>query len=525
MKINYSRVFRRLAEQHGSAPALINCERNRQFSFSDLHQLSNRIANFINGELGLVKDERYLLILENDNLSLMHLWTILKCAASAVFTNVRDPVEEHLRIARFVNAKAVFIEGSMVELYAPAYQALGIPIVVVDPPSATIPGLIDFWERVNASSDADPDLEIEFRTHYPLLRFTGGTTGIPKCAAYSAENLSYMAESFNAIEDKLFHRDTRVLHFAPLSHGTNMLLMPTFLAGGCNLTQNQPDIELWRTMVERHRVTTSFLVPTLLYRLATLQLQQPRNLASLQTLVYGAAPMSPDKLIELQQAFGNIFVQAYASTESPCVVAALPRRLHRGDSESDRKRLGAAGLPTPGVEIRIVDGEGRDVTCGEAGELWIRHRGIISGYHNNPQQTVEEFTDGWWKSGDIGRIDEEGLLYLVDRKKDMIITGGFNVYASEVETALNSHPAVMMAAVVGIPSPEWGEAVLAEVIRRPNESISEQALIEHVKQAIGAIKTPKRIVFVDQLPLSAVGKVLRRKVHEKYWSDQARGIG
>src|SRR5271163_972145 len=510
-KINFPRIFRRLAEQHGDAPALINTERDRRFSFSELHLLTNKIANMMRETLGLGQGDRYLLILENDNLSLLHLWTIFKGPASAVFTNVRDPLPEHLRMIAFVKPKCVFIEAGMAPNYAPPLNALGIKVVVMDtPPFAA--DTYDFWSLVAGASDAEPDFEIDCHTHTPLYRFTGGTTGAPKCAAYTYDNLAFINDSLYAIEDKVFSAATRMLHFAPLSHGSFLLLMPTFFAGGCNLTQNMPDVELWRTVVERHRVTTSFLVPTLLYRLAVLQQQTPRDLASLHSILYGAAPMSPDKMVELRAAFGDVFIQAYCSTEAPGAVCALPKRFHTSGSDAERRRLVAAGLPTAGVEIKIANDDGSEAAAGEPGEVWIRHRGVIKGYFDNPEQTAKEFADGWWKSGDIGRIDAEGLLYLIDRKKDMIISGGFNIYASEVEVAINSHPAVLMSAVIGIPSTEWGEAVHAEVMLRPGEAVDAKALIGHVKVAIGAIKAPKSIAFVTELPLSAVGKVLRRKV-------------
>jgi fatty-acyl-CoA synthase len=523
-KVNFSRIFRRLAEQHGEAPALINTERNRRYSFNELHALTNRIANMMRETLGLAAGDRYMLILENDNLALIHLWTIFKAPASAVFTNVRDPLAEHLRMVAFVKPKCVFVEAAMAASYAAPLHALGIKIVVVDTPPTAVPDTYDFWSLVAASSDAEPEFEIDCHKHTPLYRFTGGTTGTPKCAAYTYDNLAFINDSLYAIEDKVFSSATRMLHFAPLSHGSFLLLMPTFFAGGCNLTQNVPDVELWRTVVERFRVTTSFLVPTLLYRLAVLQQQTPRDLASLESVLYGAAPMSPDKMVELRAAFGDVFIQAYCSTEAPGAVCALPKRFHKSGSEAERRRLVAAGLPTAGVEIKIANDDGSEVAVGEPGEVWIRHRGVINGYFDNPEQTAKEFVDGWWKSGDIGRIDGEGLLYLIDRKKDMIISGGFNVYASEVEIAINSHSAVLMSAVIGVPSTEWGEAVHAEVVLKPGKDVDEKALIAHVKVAIGAIKAPKSIAFVTELPLSAVGKVLRRKVQDKYWQGSARRI-
>ena len=525
-KVDFSRLFRRLVEQHGDAPALINTERDRRYSFRELHALTNRIANMMRDGLGLGEGDRYLLILENDNLSLMHAWTLLKGPASAVFTNYRDPLDEHLRIAEFIKPKCVFIEAALAARYAGPMQDLGAVVVVLDPPPEPAPGALDFWPLVEAASDADPGVEIDRLAHNPLYRFTGGTTGTPKCAAYTYDNLAFITDSFGLIEDRLFSSATRMLHFAPLSHGSFLLLLPTFFAGGCNLTQNIPDVEAWRANVEAHRATASFLVPTLLYRLAALQQQSPRDLGSLASVLYGAAPMSPDRLVELQAAFGDIFIQAYASTEAPGAVSVLPRRLHKNGDEADRRRLTSAGLVTPGVEVKIADDQGRELPAGETGEIWIRHRGVIAGYWGNPGQTAKEFQDGWWISGDIGRLDAEGLLYLVDRKKDMIITGGFNVYASEVESALNAHPSVLMSAVVGVPSAEWGEAVHAEVVLRPGAAaIAEPHLIAHVKTAIGPIKAPKTIAFVEALPLSAVGKVLRRKVQDKYWTEGERRIG
>src|SRR5271165_176750 len=356
-KFDFSRLFRRLVEQHGNSPALINTERDRRYSYHELHLLTNRVANMMREDLSLGDVDRYLLILQNDNLSLIHVWTILKGSAAAVFTNFRDPLDEHLRIAEFVKPKCVFIEASMAARYAPALQSLGAKVVALDELEEAAPGVLDFWSLVRTASDADPGIEFDRFAHAPLYRFTGGTTGAPKCAAYTCDNLAFITDSFNALEDKLFSRATRMLHFAPLSHGSFLMLLPTFFAGGCNLTQNAPDVELWRSNVERHRVTTSFLVPTLLYRLAVLQQQSPRDLASLDAVLYGAAPMSPDKLIELRAAFGDIFVQAYASTEAPGAVSALPKRLHGSGSEAERRRLMSAGLPTTGVELKIVDND------------------------------------------------------------------------------------------------------------------------------------------------------------------------
>jgi acyl-CoA synthetase (AMP-forming)/AMP-acid ligase II len=187
--------------------------------------------------------------------------------------------------------------------------------------------------------------------------------------------------------------------------------------------------------------------------------------------------------------------------------------------------LASAGRPLPGVEVQIMDDDGNPVERTEIGEIWLRSRAVVPGYFGNPEQTATEFQDGFWKSGDVGRIDERGFFHIVDRKKDMIISGGFNIYANEVEAALNSHEAVLMSAVVGVPHEEWGESVHAEVMLKDGASTSVEELVEHVRGQLGGYKTPKTIEIVAELPVSVVGKVLRRKVREKYWTEAGRKVG
>ncbi len=231
--------------------------------------------------------------------------------------------------------------------------------------------------------------------------------------------------------------------------------------------------------------------------------------------------MSPNKLRLLQQRFGNIFVQAYGSTECLQRVAVLTKADHAAVSD---ERLGSAGRVTAQAELVVMDDAGKQVPPGTTGEIWLRSRAVISGYFNNPEGTASEFENGFWKSGDLGYVDEEGFLFIVDRKKDMIITGGFNVYAIEVEAALSSHPAVELSAVVGVPDEQWGEIVHAEVVLKKGAEVGAAALIEHVKATIGRFKAPKSIVFVADIPVSVVGKVQRRQVREKYWEGRTSRV-
>jgi fatty-acyl-CoA synthase len=522
MKINFSRVFASLVDRFGDRAALVNTERDRQFTYRQLHSLTNQIARMLSERLQLGADDRYLLILLNDNLSLMHVWTSLKSEAAAVFTNAGDSIDEHLRQIDFVQARCVFIESTLVDKYLEQFRARGLTVVAMDGAPDGCSDVHDFWELLRGVSDADWGREREANDQCAFYRFTGGTTGVPKCAVYAYRHFEYLWDSFTRLDDDIFNPSTRLLHLTPLSHGTLFTLAPTFYSGGCNFTQNHPDLLTWCRNVERFKINTGFFVPTLLYRLLTLTEARARDLSSLSTLIYGAAPMSPSKLSDLQNMFGNIFVQVYGATESFGAVTYLSKADHCG--EGREARLASCGRAVRGAELIAADDQGREVKRGEVGELWHRHKGVISGYLANPEATGTEFVDGWWRSGDLGCFDVNGYCTIVDRRKDMIITGGFNVYAIEVESALTSHPAVLMCAVVGVPHADWGEAILAEVVLRPQQNVGEDELIAHAKRVAGSYKAPKRIVFVDQLPLSSVGKVIRKDVRNKYWSDQMRQV-
>ncbi len=528
MKMNFSRVMRLLSLRYRDKEAIVNIERNRRYTFEQYHLLTNRVADVLSNTLGLHKDDKFMLVLENDNLSLMLFPSTFKQEATVVLTNLRDPMQEHARQMEQVMPKVVFLETRLLDTYYDMLRGLGCKIVVMDTPSAeqaTRAGVHSFWTLVDAASDTDNDVELDTDEHIAMLRFTGGTTGKGKCAMYSIDNMMATRDSGFISSDMSFTSTTRLVHVSPISHGTMMTFYPTFFAGGANLTMNVLDMEKWREVVETERVTHSFLVPTVLYRLLDLQQANPRDFSSLTTLVYGAAPMSPTKLGELVECFGQIFCQGYAATEAAMFIAVLDKADHRSDSESAIRHLSSAGRITPGVEVFISDENGKQLPFGETGEIRIRCKAIIKGYYGNPEATASEFENDAWKSGDLGYIDSDGYLYIVDRMKDMIISGGFNVYAVEVEAALASHEAVFMAAVVGIPHAEWGEAVHAEVVLRAGANVTAEALIALTKAKLGGYKAPKTLVFVDQLPTSVVGKVLRRKVKEKYWEGSGRKVG
>lgn len=528
MKLNFCRVMRSLAQRHGDKEAIVNVERNRRYSFREYHLLTNRIANGLRDRLGVGNGDKFMLILENDNVSLMQIPTIFKQEGTAVMTNMRDSIDEHRWQVDLVKPKVVFIENKLLDSHGAMLREAGCTIVVMDPLDEQHGGdttqVLTFQELVDGASDADNDVSLDQIAHTTMFRFTGGTTGRGKCAMYSADNLLACKDSALSSPELEFDKNTRTLHVTPLTHGTMMVFYPTLFAGGANITLNALDLEQWSQVAESERATHSFLVPTVLYRLLEMQRAHPRNFSSLRTIVYGAAPMSPAKLNDLKDSFGSIFVQGYGSTETPMFISLLDKADHRTDSPQAIQRMSSAGRVTPGIDVFITDAEGRELLPGTTGEIRIRSRAMIQGYFENPEGTAAEFVDDAWRSGDLGYIDEDGFLFIVDRLKDMIISGGFNVYAIEVEAALASHPAVLMSAVVGIPHEEWGEAVHGEVMLRQGMSATDEELIAHVKSKLGSFKAPKSISFVEALPLTVVGKVLRRHVRGKYWQDRQRQV-
>ena len=525
MQINFSNHFQALVDKYGDREALVNVERNRRFTYGELHRLTNRIVNMMRDSLYLEPGDRFINILENDNLALLHIPTIFKGAFTGAFTNYRDSLEEHIWQVDCAKPKVAFIENTLLDSHYQMLRERDVSVVCMDPVERPREGLHYFWDLVDGAAENNPDVELDDREHMALIRFTGGTTGKGKPATYCLDNWFGLRDSFSALHDSDWNSEARMLHIAPISHGSGMFMIPAFYAGACNLTLNEPDLVRYCQTIAKERVSHAMLVPTILYRLLELPEAENADLSSLQSMFYGAAPMSPTKLKALQEKFGNIFVQVYGSTEHFALAVSMSKAAHQITTADDEKRLSSAGQVVTGAEVVVVNDGGMSVVPGELGELWLRSRGTCLGYLDNPEKTAEEFTDGYWKSGDMGYQDEQGFVYIVDRKKDMIITGGFNVYATEVEAVINSHDAILMSAVVGIPHDDWGEAVHAEVMVREGMFLDEEELVNYVKHKLGGYKTPKSIKVVKQLPISAVGKVLRRHVRDKYWAESGRNVG
>ena len=335
-----------------------------------------------------------------------------------------------------------------------------------------------------------------------MVFYTGGTTGKPKGVVHT--HASAMAALHMAASEWEWPSDMRVLAATPVSHAAGILAYPTFLRGGEFHLLPAFSPESLYDYVARERIGLTFLVPTMIYRLLDQPPPKHLDLSCLKTVLYGAAPMSVERMVEALRLFGPIFMQLFGQTEAPTCISYLAKRQH---DPAQPGRLASAGQPHAAVDVALLDDDGNKVPYGELGEICVRGPFVMQGYWRREQETLEAFKFGWLHTGDIGRFDEEGCLHIVDRKKDMIISGGFNVYPREVEDALMTASGVRAAAVVGVHDPKWGESVVAAVVPATAPAPDAAALIAHVRDLKGPIMTPKRIVFLENLPLTPIGKI------------------
>jgi fatty-acyl-CoA synthase len=518
--INMGRILKQIALGFADKPALINIERDRRFSFGQLNGLSNRICYLLAEKFELGPGDCYATLLANDNMGLFHPW-MFKSPATAVWIDLHESLAEKLSRIDYAAVRLVFMETALLdELYEPLHQR-GITMVCLDPPKTAAADVLDFWELIGRADDADLSYEFaaaDANQHISLLRFTGGTTGTAKCAMYTPANLWQWGCNPAHYYETLPYDSPRSMFFSPINHAASgSVVIPTIIKGGVVVTLNTADTEQIGDAVAREKVNLIYCVPTVLYRMLEMNLPQKYNLKSLKTIRYGAAPISPAKLERLLAEFGPIFVQGYGSTECWPSITTLGRKDHGTQDDAQIARLASVGRPVPGEEVMVCDENGRALAAGKKGEIYVRGANTIAGYYKAPELTAENFTpNGFWKSGDVGYLDEMGYLYLVERLKDMIITGGYNVYATEVENCLNSHAAVENAAVVGVPDEAWGEAVWSMVLLKKGAEVTDKDLINYCKAHLARYKAPKKIEFSDALPVSPAGKVLRRQVREQF---------
>ncbi|MHC4046824.1 AMP-binding protein [Bradyrhizobium vignae] len=351
------------------------------------------------------------------------------------------------------------------------------------------------------------------------INYTGGTTGKAKGAVRKHANMGGYASSILANFE--IPERPRYLAVGPISHVTGSNILPTLIRGGTVYLQSRFEPPMVLDAIAREHINFALLVPTMIYRLLDEPALERAALKSLELVLYGASAMSPARLTECLERVGPVFSQLYGQTE--CYPISV---LRRGDHDPLKPELlSSCGFPATGCQVRILDEVGHEVDTGQEGEICVRSPGVLLEYWKQPDLTAEALKGGWLHTGDVGRIDDRGYMFILDRKKDMIVSGGFNIFSREVEDALGEHPDVARVAVFGIPDERWGESVTAAVVLRDGADVQAEDLIARVKARKGSAHAPKQLYFVQELPLTAVGKVDKKQLRAKFWSGRDRMVG
>jgi fatty-acyl-CoA synthase len=360
--------------------------------------------------------------------------------------------------------------------------------------------------------------------HIGGMAYTGGTTGKPKGVIGTVQSISTMTTI--QLAEWEWPEHPKFLMCTPLSHAGAAFFVPTIVKGGEMVVLSKFDpAEVLKT-IEEQKITATMLVPSMIYALMDHPDSHTRDLSSLETVYYGASAMNPVRLAEAIRRFGPIFAQYYGQSEAPMVITYLAKGDH------DEKRLTSCGRPTLFARTALLGEDGKPVPQGEVGEICVSGPLLSGGYWNLPEATAETFRDGWMHTGDLAREDEDGFWYIVDRTKDMIVTGGFNVFPREVEDVVAEHPSVAQVCVIGTPDEKWGEAVTAVVVLRP-DAASDQESVDRmtaeiqaaVKERKGSVQSPKQVVVVDSVPVTALGKPDKKAVRAQFWEGAGRAVG
>jgi acyl-CoA synthetase (AMP-forming)/AMP-acid ligase II len=495
-----------------------------KWNYTQFNSRVNRLANAL-CRLGIKQGDNIALLQYNNPEMLASMFACFKAGCGAVPINFRLHPNEFSFIIDHSDAKAVILSPEFNQAVMDCRERLPKVRHFITLAGAGN-GLLDFEKLLSQESVQFIDVDVH-PDDLAWLFYTSGTTGMPKGAMLTHRNLLAMTMNFYADICPGFGPDDVVLHGAPLSHGSGLYALPNIGKAAANVILEAKSFnpELVFKTIEQYRVTNMFAAPTMINLMINSSMVDKYNHDSLKALNYGGAPMLVEDLKAAIAKLGPCLVQLFGQAESPMTITYLPHKNHIVEGTPEQiSRLASAGLARTDVEVRIVDRHNKELPANETGEIVTRSDLVMKGYWRNPEATAETIVNGWLHTGDMGYMDDNGYLFIMDRSKDMIISGGENVYPREIEEVLIRHPAVREVAVIGIPDPKWGEAIKAIVARIPKNSVTENELIDFCKDNIASYKKPKSVDFVDELPKNNYGKILKRELRAKYWEYKARKV-
>lgn len=513
-------LCRRSAKFNPHKTAVVSKE--NRFTFGEFYERTNRIAQGLIG-LGVKKGDRIAVLMNNGHQYIELYFAIPKTGGIITPLNYRLAGQELSWIVNNAEASVLIFQ----ENYLPAVEAIKSELKCVKCYICTEgshSGTMNYGKLISQSSAKEPEVDVHDDDVVSIF-YTSGTTGTPKGAMLTHRNIISNCNLIN-VENKIKAGDVFLI-VAPMYHTITPACMYAHMyRGNTNVVMEQFDPKILLETIEKEKVSHVFLVPSMIN--FTLDFPGVKNydLSSLRMIFYGGSPIPVNRVKEAMAVFGCELCQGFGMTEiGPCAVSVLSSEDHLGtDLPAWEERLSSVGRNFTNVEAKIVDPDDEEAPIGAVGEVCVRGQNVMKGYWKRPEETSEALRGGWFHTGDLGRMDEDGYLYLVDRKKDMIISGAENIYSAEVENALNSHPAVLEVAVIGVPDEKWGEAVKAVVVLREGIKATEEELIEHCKQRLASYKKPKSIAFMECLPRNVMGKVLKTELREKYWKGYEKRV-
>ncbi len=494
-----------------------------ELSYQQANERINKLANALRG-LGIQKGSNLAILLHNCPEFLETLYACFKAGLGSVPINFRLHPKECSFIIDNSEAVAVVLgEDFRDSLYALRNEMPRIKhyICITDP----LEGMIHYEALLKNQPTSFTDEEVE-RDHLAWLFYTSGTTGRPKGAMLTHHNLLVMTMNFFADMSPLGPDDV-VLHAAPLSHGSGLYGIPNVAKAAANviLKSKTFDPKVVFETIQRRKVTNMFMAPAMIKRLITSPEIDNYDLRSLKCINYGGAPIYEEDLKAAVRKLGQVFVQLFGQAEAPMTISYLRKEEHLLEGTAEQmKHLTSAGFPRTDVEIKIVDPNDKELPPGKMGEIVVRGEVVMKGYWKDLEATAETLRGGWLHTGDLGIMDEKSYVYILDRAKDMIISGGENIYSREIEDVILKHPAVFEVAVIGVPDEKWGESIKAIVALKQGQKVAEEDIINFCKEHLASYKKPKSVEFIDAIPKNPYGKVLKRALREKYWAGEARRV-
>jgi acyl-CoA synthetase (AMP-forming)/AMP-acid ligase II len=490
-----------------------------RLTFREINFQANR---FVNGlfDLNLRKGDRIGILLKNCREALEVILALDKGGMVRVPINPRLSSREVVYILKDSGVRGlIFAEDAvpMVEEIKATLPDLQELICLTKDDRYTFYGKV-----IDGGLPTEPKVKIDDED-ISFIPYTSGTTGYPKGAPLTHKrflmvNAKLLLEPVSPLSQDI------MLHVAPLTAASNSLVLPHFFRGAANAIIDGPEFHHFFETVERIKATTTLMVPTLINMVLNHPALDQYDLSSLRLIYYGSAPMPQTLIRRALKKFGPIFAQFYGMAEALPVSMLYPWEHRLEGTPQELKRMSSAGRPCLASDMRIVNEKGEDITPGEVGEIIHKGDHVLSEYWQKPEATAESFREGWFYSGDMATFDEDGYIYFMDRKKDMIISGGYNIWPSEVESVLYQHEAVLEAAVVAIPDEKWGEVVKAVIVLKPGKTATAEEIINFCKSNLAGFKAPKSIDFTGDLPKNPAGKILRKIVRERYWEGQERRV-